>query len=53
MKPKSEKPRYTTTIMDLIAAFAGPRRDHPGRKEGCPYRRGSHSGRQCRTSIKK
>lgn len=42
-KPKPFK--YTLTIMDLMAAFIGARRDHPGRKSGCPYRRGCFNGK--------
>lgn len=52
MKPKVGKVKYTLTIMDLISAFASPRHDHPGRKSGCPWRRGSHSGKICRSRRK-
>jgi hypothetical protein len=41
------------TIMELISAFIGARRDHPGRKDGCPHRRGCFHGKITRQRQKK
>lgn len=52
MDATPQKPKYTLTFMDLLIAFATPRHDHPGRKSGCDFRRGSYSGKICRTKKK-
>lgn len=45
MKELKKERRYSFTIMDLVIAFISPRQDHPGRKAGCPHRRGSFHGK--------
>jgi hypothetical protein len=37
------------SIMDLMSMFNAPRNDHPGRKSGCPHRRGCFNGKVTRT----
>jgi hypothetical protein len=49
-KPKSPPLVYRRlTIMELMSLFIAPRNDHPGRKSGCPYRRGCFNGKIPRT----
>ena len=45
MKKVEPVRKYNLTINDLIIAFASPRTDHPGRKAGCPWRRGSYGNK--------
>jgi len=41
------KPRKLS-FWELVKIFTKPRHDHPGRKSGCPWRRGCYSGKVTR-----